>query len=177
MLDFGTPRRQRRRQAPLLLYRSVRPEIKYKQFNVTAYNNISAATFFISAIGQGSDVQDRIGARVKIYKVEYILAQTSGESIRVDLSINNVAGSTPSHTFTQAANRTTQTMLSTKFLHSGANLNSRGAMVLYKLPYPLLSKYTSSSAASGSSGQLVAHVTTPTTTTVTGYFRVYYTDV
>ena len=176
MLDFGTPRRVRRRQAPVVLYRSIRPEIKYKQFNLT-YSTVASTTQFLSSIGQGSGVDERIGAKVKIYKVEYILAQTSGDPIRVDISINNVADATPAHTFSQAANRTTQTMLSTKFLHSGANLNSRGGMVVVKMPYPVMSKYTGSGSDTVSSGQVIAHITTPTTTTITGYFRVYYTDV
>lgn len=177
-LNFGTPRSKRARKSvsSMLLYRPLTPEVKFNDLPIV-YNSASAATFFINSINQGTAVFNRVGAKVKVYKVEYVIAQASGDPVRVDLLLNNVAGSSPAHTFDTSINRRLFSILSTKYLHSGASLNSRGALVTYNLPYPVIAKFGDALGSTINAGQIAARITTPSATTVTGYFRVFYTDV
>jgi len=176
-LNFGTPLyTKRQRRAPsVVVFSGVKPEMKNFIRDVS-HSAVTSSSYFLNNIAQGTSVDGRIGAKIKIYRIEYVLAQISGDPIRVDLLINNTAGGTPSHAYDEDISRNLHTVLDTRFLHSGASLNSRGAMVSKKLPYPIVAKYTGATATCNYN-QIVAHLTTPVATTVTGYFRIYYTDI
>lgn len=176
-LDFGTPRRKRTRIQPtLVLYRGVKPEMKYLTTTIT-YSAAVAGTYDINGVPQGGAEDNRIGAKIKIWSIEYVLAQASGDPIRVDLLLNNVSGGTISHAYDGAIERNKVTVLDTRFLHSGADENSRGVLIRKKLPFGVVSKYTAALGSSVNHNQMVARITTPSSTTVSGYFRIWYTDV
>ena len=176
-LNFGTPSRKRARIQPtMVLYRSPRPEMKF--FETTfAYAGIATLNLDLNEMAQGSNVNERVGNKIKVWSIEFILAQAAGDPIRVDLLMPNLVTDNPSHTFSQAVDRKKFNVLLTKFLHSGANENSRGCIVRHKLPYGVVTKFFDSGANSCNSNLIMAHITTPSATTVTGYFRIWYTDV
>ena len=175
-LNFGTPSSKRRRvNQPLVLYRSPKAEVKNFVYAIS-YSTVTSASYFINSINQGTAINERVGARIRIHKIDYVLAQSGGEPVRVDLLVNNVAGYTAAHAFTNSVDHNRYSLLSTRFLHSETSSNSKGCFVKQNLPYPITSKYTTGTGSTINQGQIVARLATPTNATITGYFRVYYTD-
>lgn len=176
-LDFGgTTRNTRpRRDTPMVLYRGIKPEMKNLVTPIT-YTLLSGASYPINNVGQGSSVADRIGSKIKIWSIDYILTQDQGLSFRVDLVINNNAGVNPTHAYSNAIARNDFSVLHTKFFHAGATPNARGANLRHKLPLGVVSKYSTGISTSINTNQIVARITSPANTTLDGYFRIWYTD-
>ena len=174
-LNFGTPSRKRTKAQPYVLYRGLNPEMKYHD-QIIPYSAKTTVTLNLCDVAQGTDVDERIGAKIKVWRIEYFLAQVSGDPIRVDLLISNIAGHVFAHGYDGSIDRQRCSHLKTSVLHSGSSLNSRGALVHHKLPYGVVVKYSGILGSTVNANQLIAQVTTPTATTITGYFRIWYTD-
>ena len=176
-LDFGTPNAKRTRREPaMVVYRGVRPEMKYLVTPID-YDAVSAATLTLNSITQGTDISGRVAAKVKIWRIDYILENTaSSNSVRVDLLIQNVTGGTVTHTFAGDIDMKSYTWLKTQFYHSGTSNGPKGINVSHKLPMGVVSKYSGAAGTTINSNQIVARITTSGTETIRGYFRIWYTD-
>ena len=176
-LDFSTPVAKRARHEPaMVLYRGVRPEMKFLVTNI-AHTATTGSTLTLNQVTQGTTISGRVGAKIKIWRIDYILANSTGNSFRVDLVINNITGSTITHAYTDPVNRNSLTLLTTKFHHAGSIPNARGANVSHKLPVGVISKFTSAAGTTVNHNQILARVTTQATETITGHFRIWYTDI
>jgi len=91
--------------------------------------------------------------------------------------LNNTTPQLVTHTYDQPVDRNSQSVLKTSFLHGGINPNSRGAHVQHKLPLGIITKFRAAAGSTLNSNEIVARITSPATTTITGYFRIWYTDV
>jgi len=176
-LDFGSPKAKRfRREPTMVVYRGLRPEMKYLVTPVT-YSAATAQTVTLNSLTQGTDVSGRVGAKVKIWRIDYILQCTSSSnSVRVDLLINNVTGGSVSHTYAGDIDMKSFTWLKTQFYHSGTSNGPKGINVSHKLPMGVISKYSGASGTTINSNQIVARITTAGNETIDGYFRIWYTD-
>jgi len=177
-LNFGDSGRAKRpcQDAPLVLYRGVKPEMKYFTTTVV-YAAAVSVSLIINRIDQGTAVFDRIGSKVKIWHVEYVLVgDAAGALFRCDVLLNNTTPQLVTHTYDQPVDRNSQSVLKTTFHHVGQNMNARGALVRHKLPLGLITKFRSSAGSTLNSNELVARITSPAVTTITGYFRIWYTD-
>lgn len=175
-LNFGTPSGKRQKSQPtMVVYRGLKPEMKF--FTTTLTHSTSTSTSVsIAAPSQGTAVNQRVGAKIKVWRIEYVVAQASGNPVRVDLLINNLAGATISSTYDSEVDRNNVALIKTRFHTSGSNNSSLGSYVSHKLPYGVICKYGGSAGTTINTNQIVAHVTTPSSTTVTGYFRIWFTD-
>jgi len=178
-LNFGGSgsAKRARQDAPMVIYRGPKPEMKYFTVFPLYVSAVSVSTI-INRIDQGTAVFNRIGSKVKIWHIEYVLVgDTSGASFRCDLLLNNTTPQLVTHTYDEPVDRNSQSVLRTTFFHGGTNNNARGAHIQHKLPLGIITKFRAASGSTLNSNEIVARITSPATTTITGYFRIWYTDV
>jgi len=175
-LDFsGTPRASKRTRGNPQSYRLVRPEMKHLSTSI-AHTSTSASNLFINEINSGSDVNDRIGVKCKIQHIEAIVS--SQDPIRVDILHTNAVSGAPVHTFTGPVDRTKFNVLETYVFSPNDPSKKDAWKINYKLPYGLISKYNDGAGVNINKGKILVRITCNSTSAiVTGYFRVWYTDV
>jgi len=171
-LNFGsTPAGKRMKAPPVSTYRLVKPEMKHlaTQVSIVADSNL-----FINSIDSGPDVNDRIGVKVKIMHIEGVIS--CPKPCRVDILHTNAVSGAPTHGYSGAVDRTKFNVLDTMFFSPNTDSVTQGHKINHKLPYGLISKYNDASGANINKGKILARITTNATTSVSGYFRVWYTD-
>ena len=176
-LNFGTPRAKRARyEAPMVIYRGVKPEMKYFDVNPT-YELETELTLTLNGVSQGTATNNRIGAKIKIWRVEYTLSQpSSSNSVRIDLLINNNVGATLTHTYSFLEDRKVVSLLKRTYHHSGTANGPKGMYASCKLPMGVVSKFGGAAGTTINSNQIAARILTPATETIVGTFRIWYTD-
>lgn len=181
-LNFGnTPAARsakRARRADVVVVRGNKAEMKSSTTTV-AYSAATADTFAISNIAAGSGRGFRIGNKIKVWAIEYFLGSSDSANIRVDIlnSSSGTASPTVSHTYYTEVNRDDYQLIETHTLHNGTLINSNGCYQVIKLPVGINCKYNGTLSTNCITNQLLAHITTPSSATVSGYFRIWYTDV
>ena len=176
-LNFGTPNAKRQRnETTMVVYRGVKPEMKYYDV-VLSYTASTALTLTLNDVGQGTGVQNRVGGKIKIWRIEYSLTEsTSSATVLVDLLINNTTGGTVGHTYPFMPDRRTVSSLKRTFHQSGTQNGPKGMLVSHKLPLGVVSKYAGASGTSINSNQIVARILTPAAEDISGNFRIWFTD-
>ena len=176
-LNFGTPTAKKQRVEPtMVIYRGVKPEMKY--FDVIPdYAAKTDVTVTLNDVTQGTGVQNRVGGKIKIWRIEYSLTESSSfATVCVDLLINNTAGGTIPHTYPFMADRRTVTQLKRTFHQSGTSNGPKGMFVSHKLPLGIVSKFAGAAGTTINHNQIVARILTPASETITGNFRIWFTD-
>ena len=176
-LNFGTPNAKRQRMEPtMVVYRGVKPEMKYYDVVLT-YSAAQAITITLNDVAQGTGVQNRVGGKIKIWRIEYSLQETSSSNtVLVDLLINNTAGGTIPHTYPFMPDRRSVVALKRTFHQSGTNNGPKGMLVSHKLPMGVVSKFSGAAGTTINNNQIVARILTPAAEDITGNFRIWYTD-
>lgn len=175
-LNFGSTPRKRARMTTRSQSRRVygtKPEMKYHVLNVTHVTS-NATTQSINEIPGGPGVLQRVGAKVKIWNIEWVLA--CQVPTRVDLILANQASDTPTNTYPSAIDRTEFNQIEMMQLHPPTTSTAAFSGNV-KLPLGLIAKYNLTAGSSINKGKLYARITSQTNQTVTGYFRIWYTDV
>jgi len=183
-LNFNTPAAKRRRQSyaqdtrhPMVLYRAIKPEMKFKTLNVT-HAATTGSNLAIPQIAQGTGQGERIGNRVKLYYIEMVLRDTSaGNAFRMDLLGINDSTSAPAHTFSGFPDRNLFSELKSEFHHVGTGKSSLGSFTKYRFPLGHICKFTDGTSSTCNSGELVMRLTCLAGLTIVGEVRIWYTDV
>ena len=150
--------------------------MKYFDTN-SSYSADTAYTLTLNSVSQGTARYNRIGAKIKIWRIDYLLEQnSSSNSVRIDLLINNPAGGTLTYTYPFMADRNTVTLLKRTIHHSGTSNGPKGMYVSHKLPYGIVCKFTGAAGTTINSNQIVARMLTSAPETIVGNFRIWYTD-
>jgi len=157
----------------------VRPKGEMKFFD-TPINHLATdtvTTYRLNNIPQGTDFNERIGLKIKLHYVEGIIIGSSSQPIRLELYSANDASITPSCGYSQQIDRRLLNQHKTVFLHNGTENNLQGYHLKHNLPYGINCRYNTDVASSLNAGSLVCSLAVPIATAITGYFRVWYTDV
>lgn len=179
-LQFGTtPVAKRARQdAPMVIYRGLKPEMKNVITTFAFSAGMIAQNVSINQVSQGTAVNNRIGAKIKIWNIEYMFADDTGASYRLDLVVNNSASATePTNAYDGPLDRNKSSLLKTQLFHAGSTPNSRGSYGNHRLKLGIVSKFDAASGTTINSNQIVARLTAPAAIPgLRGYFRIWYTD-
>jgi len=176
-LNFGSRSAKRPRRGDVYVMRGPKSEMKYHTQTIT-YSAATAANFKINSIAASASSNGRIGSKVKIHYIEAVLAQAAGNNsvVRCDLLIPNDASTLPAHAFDDPVQRVDNSLLKTQFMSGGTVNHHQGCIWGHKLPYGVVSRFGDSGSGNCNSNAIVARITTPVNATITGYFRVWYTD-
>lgn len=158
----------------MVLYRGIKPEMKHFQTLLT-HSSTTNSVRRINLVPNGSGLFERQAAKIKIHHIEMVLAST--ESIRMTILLPNNEGATPSLTYAQSVTRENDNVIKDVFLHSGSSPDARGALVQHKLPLGMVSKFNGTAGTDINSNVLWVVLNQPSNGTITGYFRIWFTDV
>lgn len=176
-LDFTTPSRKRRKAAPMVLYRNVgtKPEMK-TLVTTTTYVADTTDVRSICTMAAGSASGQRVGNRIKVWCVEGLVACSASTPIRLDIMTYDTSGSI-TYTYDGALDRRKLFPVFSKFLINGTTQAAAGYQFFHRLPYGIVVRYPDDSSTGGCHNDIVACLATPGAETITGYFRIWYTDV
>lgn len=172
----GTPAKRQRMTTRSMSRRvyGIKPEMK--DFSVTvSHSAATASDHLLSAINNGSAEYERIGAKVKFWNIECCFV--SPESFRLDLYIPNDPTTTSTHTYSTAMDSESYTKLGTYYFNNNVSGKYEGQYFFHKLPLGVVSKWSGTAGTTVVKNAIQARITTHSSTTVTGYFRLWYTDV
>lgn len=177
-LNFGPSPYAKRRKTMAYIpqpYRVIKPEMKHVV--IPLVHAAAGSIRSLTAIASGADNGQRVGNKIRIYNIEYVVSGGTPFSSRLDLCVGNDATlpGAPIVTFDTALDRQAYTSLKTRFMNNGS-ASQAGFMGFHKIPGGLLVKYGGPTAASVNSNNLLANVATPSSATLSGYFRIWYTD-
>lgn len=177
-LNFAmTPSKRQKTGTNAPLYRVIKPEMKY--FDTPIDDHITQLTSArrINNIATGTGHNQRIGSKIKIWHIEGVVVSSNSQPVRIEIFLPNdatVVGNVP---YAADLDRKSNAHLKTQFLHNGSHQNLQGYWLQHKLPYGVVSRYSDTSSSSLCAGSIVVSLAVPVATTITGYFRVWYTDV
>lgn len=177
-LNFGTPNSKRqKREQTMVIYRGMKSEMKHLVTNIT-YAGATVLTLGINTVAQGTSSAERVGSKIKIWRIDYIIEnQSSSNSVRVTLQIPNIVGAASALQYSGAVARDDVTLLKDTYYHSGTSQSPRGIMQTHKLPLGVVSKYAGAAGTTINSNQIQARITTSGAETLVGHFRIWFTDV
>ena len=164
--------RKRSKPAPLPLYRTTKPEMKFGNVDI-AHTTTTASDLIINPVAQGVDNNERVGNKIKIWRIEWFIR--SSEPVRVDLVMPNDASVTATHTIDQPVDRDKFIQLKSQSYNPGVAANQLYFDSL-SLPYGIISKYEGALGSSINKNKISVRMFTPSSTSVGGYFRIWYTD-
>lgn len=162
-----------RTEPTMVVYRGIKPEMKHAALTIS-HNTVIASTRDITAIGVGTNVAQRVGAKIKVFNIEYLL--TSASSFRATLLMPNDANASPALSFDTPVERTKDAVLKDTFAHSGSNPDCRGMLGRHKLPLGTVCRYGGPLGTDINDNAIYLTITQPAVGTVTGYVRIWYTD-
>jgi len=174
-LNFGTPNSKRQKTAPMVVYRGVKPEMKYFD-TIIVHTAALSSSRRINNISTGTNFNERVGNRIKMHHIEGVIVGSGSQPVRLELLMANDASITSGPNFADAVDRNAQSHLKTVFLHNGTQPNLNGYWLQHKLPYGVVSRYGDSSASSCNSNAIILSLSCPVASTITGYVRIWYTD-
>lgn len=158
----------------MILYRGIKPEMKYKETDIVhASATYSFTTFNLLDVGAG--VSNRIGNKVKIWRAEVVGATSNSTPCRLDIVLLSDATTLTAYTYTTFVDPAEGTNFRTTYLHNGAHINNNGFHINHKFPMGIVSKY-SGTATLPIDNRLMAIITQPIAGTVNGTLRIWYTD-
>jgi len=179
-LNFGTNSSSKRRKTnnTMVLYRGIKPEMKHKHFPIAYSGAATSYNLCINAVPTGNGFAERIGAKLKVWNIEYLFHESNGldPTLRLDVYLGDTNTDFSTHTLDDPLPRQTYTSLKTMMLYSGSNPNSQGATGNIKLPLGVVTRFTDGAATSINSNSIHIRFTSSVATTVGGYFRIWYTD-
>lgn len=173
-LNFGpTPMTKRRRTVPVSTarYRLSKPEMKAADFSIT-HTSVSESNTDLSQLSLGTGVNNRVGSRVKAWRIQGRF--TASQPIRIELLMMNDASDSPTNTAITLYNYRRAVNLGTYIY----DLQVSNSLVDFdhKLPIGLNMTYDGTASTDIVRNKVVARITTATATTVSGEFRLYFTD-
>jgi len=173
-LNFGTPNSKRQKTAPMVLYRGLKPEMKF--FDTPIVHTTSVGTSWrINNIATGAVHDQRVASKIKMHHIEGVIVGSSSQPIRIEIYNAFDASNTGIVGYANALDRRTASHLRTVFLHNGTQPNLNGYWLQHKLP-GIVARYADTSSSSCVSNAITVSISLPVAATVTGYLRIWYTD-
>jgi len=164
----------------MVVYRGLKPEMKNKTIAISYPGGTPATAYnlHITAVTNGADYNERIGSKIKVWNVEYLMHESNSTdpTMRVDFYLGNSATDFSTHVLDTALDRQKYPSLKTMMLNSGSLPNNQGAFGNLKLPLGVITRYDGTSATSVVSNSIHMRINTSLSTTVSGYIRIWYTD-
>lgn len=175
-LDFSTPSGKRSKPTTMV-YRSSKTEMKYTEFDASA-SGVSSKVTPICRIANGSTRNTRVGHKIKIHRIQAVVAIATGDStpIKLELILPKVAKAVPITQYLAFPSNDVNTVLYTKYLMAGTDKNPTGYMLNYKLPMGLICQYDGSTSSDIVRGDLNIATSTQGNATYGVIVRVWYTD-
>jgi len=173
-LNFGTPssvKRRRLARRPMPRYRLSKPEMKAGDLTLS-HSAATASNLELSAIAAGTADNNRIGNRVKAWRIQGRFV--SQDPFRVEILMMNDASDSPSNTADQLYNYRTAVSFGT-YVFPTEVANSVYDFD-HKLPLGLNLTYNGTASTDITRNRLFARITSGTATTITGEMRIYFTD-
>ena len=174
-LEFSTPGSAKRRKntpgVTSVIYRGVRPEMKAADYPVT-HTSTTAFNLHMTGLAQGTGVFERIGNKVKVWRIEGIVK--ADVPVRIQILAPNDAKTAPFNTNDKLFNYRSDRLLAEYVLD--AQVANSWKHVNYKLPLGQNAVYNGSVSGSIVKGSIYVRLLTAASTTLGGEFRIYYTD-
>lgn len=178
-LNFGpnTPNKRSKNQNTMVLYRGIKPEMKHASVSIS-HSTALASDLCVNAIPNGTSFENRIGAKIKIWNVEYFVAEYAGTpvTLKLDMYLGDTSTDFSTHLLANAFPREKYTLLKTIVATPHGTPNQDGVYGNHRLPLGVVTRYNSTTAASIVDNAINVRIQTSTATTVAGYFRIWYTD-
>lgn len=176
-LIFDAPSAKKRRTMtprPRTLVRVSKPEMKHISF-LLSHTATTGANLDITAIPQGSDVNERIGNKIKIWRISGVVNCTVPTLAHLIMPYD--ASTTPTNTYSAATVVNDNMYFNTYCLNPHTTANANCFEINHKFPMGLVTRYGDGTATDIVKNKLVFQTNCPTTATVNGFIRVWYTDV
>lgn len=174
--EMQTRSSKRQKTEPtMVVYRGLKPEMKHGGFTI-AHVGVATSNRLINEIAAGPGINERIGTKIKIHHIEFLVANTSGLGTRVTFLLPRDASAAPSLSYTTSVDRDRDSVLLDKFYHGNTTPSSSGFLGNHKLPMGIVSKYASGTGTSINSNSIYMLINTAASSTVLGYVRIWYTD-
>lgn len=172
-LDFGTASRAAKRPKKTVVVRGKKSEMKKEAFGVT-YAAATTADLELTSIANGPQSHARIGAKVKIWRIDGIIR--TDIPCRVDLLVPYETDNAPAYGLDGVAAADTYMVLDT-YLFNPNTTGYEQFHINHKLPYGMIVHYSGDTATTVRRNQIIARIQTRANTTIYGYLRVWFTDV
>jgi len=173
-LNFGggTPNK-RARMTNAVIIRGPRSEMKTNTKGIT--HTAATASNLTLAIDQGVGNEDRVGSKIKVWRMTGQIY--SVVPCRVDLLLPNSSDDqSPAYSYYADPDRRTYNVLHTWSFRPQQATNSEFFQINYKFPVGLIQRYDGATDADVNSHALVLRVTCPTSETILGSARLWFTD-
>jgi len=157
------------------IYRGNKTEMKFFDTDIVHASTTGSSTT-INFVPNTTAVQGRVGNKIKIWRVEMMLASSNSTPILVRLVLPKDPTAFVLPTFTTFIDPGTATVLKTQYLHNGAQPNTSGYHCNHKLPLGLVSEYNDIAGTDLTKNNLLAVFNQPIGGTINGTTRIWFTD-
>lgn len=153
----------------------MKPEMKHSAA-VISYSAITFAALPIMQLGTGTSRQSRVGNKIKLHAIEIFLSNTGGAPIRCDLVQPIDDTTTPAYTFAGVLDRSINQVISENQLAPGSNNPSEVWQYYHRFTPPRNVTYKDATLGSCQKGNIHLCLSTPSSATISGYYRLWFTD-
>jgi len=175
-LNFGgnTPNKRQKRST-MVVYRGSKPEMK-QMVTTLAYTSSTAQNYRLNDVVAGAGPNERVGAKIKIWSIDGFFESNGSVPLRLDLQVGNNAATTSTHTYAQPVDRDGGWVMKQWVASVGSSPNVAGHFFRHNLPMGMITKYANATATSQNSNAINLKITSLTSTSGSGYARIWYTD-
>lgn len=165
------------RNATMVVYRGLKPEMKHAAVAVS-HTGVTSSDLCLNALSNGNQYFERIGAKIKVWNIEYFFFESSGNTVtlKMDMYLGDTSTDFSTNALNSAFPRQEYTLLKTIVATNNGVPNHDGVYGNHKLPMGVVSRYNASTGASLVDNAINVRIQTSTATNVSGYFRIWYTD-
>ena len=175
-LNFGTPSttKRRRTMAPTIVVRGTKGEMKTLVTNIS-HSATTLSNTLPNEVAGGSDNGQRVGNRIKIWRVECTVSGSSACKATLTLPYKASATSLASSVYNGFVTQTDGITVFTRALNPGASADNVH-YINYKFPMGLVTRFGSSTSSDIEKNRLIFALSSPSAT-LNGAVRIWYTDV
>ena len=154
-------------------------EMKNRVVSIIHTTSLNSVTR-INAITQGSAINQRIGSKVKVLRVEGLIRSTTDKSLRATLyspKTGSAVSLAPS--LDGPVDLNDYWVVKDWWMHNGTSPNGRGAFFSHKFPMGVITEFAIGSTAADADfrkGMLLLRIQATSSDTVQGYVRCWYVD-
>jgi len=161
---------------PVIYGRGPRTEMKRIETGISHFATTSNTE--CTAIVQGRDVNERIGNRVKVLRIEGLIRSTTDKVLRVTLCSPKDNSTAPANTISSALDLDDFWVVKDWFLNAGTEVNNRGHMFNIKFPMGAVTQFGAPTAGTSDyrKNRFILRIVSEGTDTVIGYVRTWYID-
>lgn len=175
-LDFGpsTMVRPAKRSRRTVAVRRIgmKPEMKHQVFSLS-HTSVAGSNLDITNISQGAGSDERVGAKIKSWSIDVLIESAVACKVEVLMPIDNSA-TAPANLSYELPDRDTYSVLGT-YTFNPSVAASQIFQVNHSFPLGVVTRYDDE--LSSIRNKMYLRVTTPSSATILGRVRLWYTDV